>query len=694
MKKVILSFILIFLFSMSYANAVFIKDNEKYISIHEAENLWDIEINLKERSGIIEIKTEDEKIFLQIGSNVVVKNVNYNPLFLNVDMFKLSGTQRIESAPFLMEGVVYIPVNFFHDLLYDSNEYDIIVVSTEPEGITAAVSASRMGAKVLLLGNEDTPGGLLVHGMLNTLDMNYDDNGVLLTQGIFKEFYSAIGNTESFDIKRAEKFFTNLINNELTITYKNNQKNITPILNKNKIIGVTVNGEQEKNEYYAKIIIDATPDGEICYLSGVPYYAGMEDINITDSYMAVTLVFCVSGVDWHELAQDVTTYRNETGDTVAGINESSAWAFGKWCYDKYTPIFDNMKLRGLNVGKQDDGTILINALQILGVNGLDKESVESAKNYGKKEVENVIEYLRKILPSFHDAELLGTADELYIRETRHIKGEYTLKATELLEGVVFDDKISSGSYPIDIQSTSVSDNGFVIGVPDVYTIPYRCIVPQEIDNLYIIGKAASYSSVAAGSLRVVPVGMAVGESAGIAAVYAIKENIAPREVINDNEKVAEIQNLIIGQGGYLAEYKEPQKIAETNYYNTLKELINLGVLGGGYDNNFKLDEEATTAEFCRIIRAAMQRLGKEADYTEINEKLEEYKKIEKLDTTLAAKIMLDICGEEIEYDEAFEKATLNGYFLTLEYGASKGKRLLNEDMYEIAYNFAKMYNLE
>ena len=46
-----------------------------------------------------------------------------------------------------------------------------------------------------------------------------------------------------------------------------------------------------------------------------------------------------------------------------------------------------------------------------------------------------------------------------------------LQATELLEGVIFEDRIASGSYPIDIQSTTVKDNGFVIGVPDVYTIP-------------------------------------------------------------------------------------------------------------------------------------------------------------------------------------------------------------------------------
>ena len=65
-----------------------------------------------------------------------------------------------------MNEKLYIPSNALYSLIHAENEYDIIVVGCEPEGVTAAVSAARMGAKVLLIGQETTPGGLLVHGML------------------------------------------------------------------------------------------------------------------------------------------------------------------------------------------------------------------------------------------------------------------------------------------------------------------------------------------------------------------------------------------------------------------------------------------------------------------------------------------------------------------------------------------------
>ena len=121
MKKIFLSCILIFMFSMSCANAVIIKDSEKYISIDEAEKLWNIEIDLKERSKVIEVKTEEETVLLQIGSNVVAKNSIYNPLFIDIDMFKLKGTERIDAAPFVMDEEVYIPIEVFYDLLYEEN---------------------------------------------------------------------------------------------------------------------------------------------------------------------------------------------------------------------------------------------------------------------------------------------------------------------------------------------------------------------------------------------------------------------------------------------------------------------------------------------------------------------------------------------------------------------------------------------
>ena len=238
-------------------------------------------------------------------------------------------------------------------------EYSVIVVGSDPECITAAIASARSGAQTLLLGKQDGPGGLFTYGMLNTLDMNYDDNGDLLTRGIFNEFYSKIGSTQSFDVEKAKNVFQDMIDSEKRLTYLPNHKFISPIMSENTIIGVVVEDKEgNKKEFYGKIIIDATQDGDVAATAGADYYIGMADVNCPE-IMAVTLVFKVKGVDWKQLREDILEYRALENDYDVGINKSTAWGFGKWCYDKYTPLYSNMKLRGPNLGLQDDGTVLL-----------------------------------------------------------------------------------------------------------------------------------------------------------------------------------------------------------------------------------------------------------------------------------------------------------------------------------------------
>lgn len=500
----------------------------------------------------------------------------------------------------------------------EEGKYDVIVVGSDPEGIAAAISAAKSGdAKILLTGEEKGPGGLFTYGWLNTIDMSVNGSNIL-TKGIFLDFYNRIGNTESFDVKQAEQAFLDMISEHENIEYMPNTKFKKAIVNNNIIEGVVVEKEGVETTYYGKRIIDATRDGDVCADAGVPYFVGMEDVNIKDK-MAVTLVFKIAGVDWTELGQDVNkyieTYEKDLVHKSSGINESTAWGFGKLCYDKYTPIHPNMKLRGLNMGKQNDGTILINALQIFDVDGLDKSSMDKAKVDGKAECENIIKHLKSLGKSFENAYLVDVAEDLYVRETRHIKGEYTLMATDLLENTNFWDKVGMGSYPIDIQSTSVNNTGFVIASPKQYSIPYRCIIPLNIDNLFVVGKAASYSSVAAGSARTVPTGMTLGEAAGVAAIYSLIEDRIPRSFINDKKAIEKIQRIIVNQGGYLPEFSIKDKNQDYAEYEKIKEYINLGLLSGGYNNEFGFNKEANMANFTMGVVNLLQR-GRSEHYSE------------------------------------------------------------------------------
>ena len=647
MKKLMMCLLfLLFSINIGFANEFIIENGVKYISEDKAEELFDVLITHYPNSKIVQVNTNDSIYVMREGEDRVKKDFYINPFFINSEKLAFNGGEKLNASVKRVESTIYLPISFFYDTFYDELEYDVIVVGGDPEGVTAAVSAARNGAKTLLLSSEDGLGGLFTYGMLNTLDMNYSYDGVLLTKGIFDEFYDKVGRTESFSVEKVKKIFEDMVLYETNIDYRTNINFEDVILEDNVIIGVIASHSDELETFYGKRVIDATQNGDVCAKAGVPFYSGMEDINI-DENMAATLVFKVGGVNWKELYNDINRYMKETGDKSCGINESSAWGFGKWCYGNYNSIYYNMKFRGPNMGLQEDGTVLINALQIFYVDPIDKESIELAKKHGEIEAQNAFNHLKNRLKSFQNAYFIGVANDLYIREARHIQGEYVLQASDLLEGVNFSDKIAMGSYPLDIQSTSMENNGYVVLCPDQYSIPYRCIVPQLIDNLFIVGKSASYSSVAAGSARVVPVGMVEGESAGLIAMYTIKNDVTPREIIGSFEMMEEISELLVKQGVYLPDYEPLNPFNDVRGYEKIATLIDYGVITGGYNNDFKFNEMATGIRSANVIRNfAVRYLG--LDSKDIKIKLDEFSTPEEITAVKLVRMVYSLRNDEYD----------------------------------------------
>lgn len=646
MKKLfaVILFILISV-NVTFADDFLINEGVKYVSTAKAEEIWGVHIDFLESSSLIKIKSDSDIYYAKLYSDNIAKNIYINPFFINSPKLIINGAITLSADIMYIDNVVYIPIDFFYNEFYNDDAYDVIVVGGDPEGVTSAISAARNGAKTLLLSEENGLGGLFTYGMLNTLDMNYNKAGELLTRGIFDEFYDKIGRTESFSVEYVKKVFEDMVLYETNIDYMTNQKLSDVILEGNSIVGVTMEDENgELVSFYGKRIIDATQNGDVCAMSGVPYYSGMEDVNVSGS-MAATLVFKVGGVDWEELKNDISRYSEETGDYSCGINESSAWGFGKWCYDNYDSIYYNMKFRGPNIGLQDDGTVLINALQIFYVDLSDENSINDAKKYGEIEAKNAFYHLQSKLKSFENAYFIDAADELYIREARHIQGEYVLQASDLLEGVNFYDKIAMGSYPLDIQSTNMKNNGYVVLAPDQYSIPYRCIVPKVIDNLFIVGKSASYSSVAAGSARVVPIGMVEGESAGAIAMYTIINDITPREVIGNTSAISDITYILRNQGVYLPDYVPSNPYNHLNGYEKIALLIDYGVITGGYNNDFKFDEYATGISSANVLRNyAVRRLGMDEEV--IKEKLNDFSTYEEITVSTLLRMIYSLNNED------------------------------------------------
>lgn len=514
------------------------------------------------------------------------------------------------------------------------SDYDVIVVGGEPEGVAAAVSAARQGLSVLLLEDDGALGGLMTLGKLNFIDMCQGRDGTLLTQGIFKEFYDAVGGT-AFDITEAKNVFLSMVTSEPTLTLRTNASLIKPALEEAeerggtegtsgnpRISGVWVRDNGTVTKYTARRVIDATADADVAALAGIPYTYGGEDIGEDSRQMGVTLVFELAGVNWRQVFFHLNFQRLAGmlggGSTEMGATLKTAWGYTDEGYG-YVPRDGMTRLRGFNVARQNNGNVLINALIIFDVDPLDESSRRQAIHRAEAEFTYLIPYIRENFTGFQDAELVGAASQLYVRETRHIMGEYTLSIDDVLENRDSESKIAIGGYPADIQPTAEQTWGTVVGNPDRYAVPFGCLVPLEVDDLLVVGRSASFSSLAASSARVIPLGMACGEAAGVAAAYSINQDLDFRSMNQDPEAIGWVQDKLKAQGAYLEDFTIHEPVMDHWAYDGVRTLRALGLLDGGYSNDYHLEAPMEKWRFQYYLNGVFKRSGLRMPAAEVSE---------------------------------------------------------------------------
>ncbi|MEW6458208.1 MAG: FAD-dependent oxidoreductase [Bacillota bacterium] len=535
-------------------------------------------------------------------------------------------------------------------------EFDVIVVGSEPEGIAAAVSAARNGARTLLVSERKTLGGLMTAGMLNLTDLDRGHLWRLTTRGLFLEFHRQVGGSP-FDVERAVQVFEHMVAAEELLTVARPARDIGPLVKEGRVTGICFQYQDSILTLNAGRVIDATPDGDIAAAAGAPYTYGQADYG-REGAMAATLMLHFDGVDWNGVRR---TAREKTfGEAYVRGNHGRG--FGK-LFTAYEPVDPGMRLRGFNITRQSDSTVVINALLIFGVDPRDPESIADAYRRGKAETGHVLEFLRREFPGFERASVAGWPEMLYVRESRHIQGEYVLDIADVMENRDFPDRVAIGAYPVDVQAARPGEFGFVIGDPVQYSVPFRCLVPLGVENLLVVGRAASFSSLAAGSARVIPVGMACGQAAGAAAAYSLHHGVGFREIAREPEgpHIKAIQKTLTSQGAYLKPFKLTPKFTRHPDYPAARELMRLGLVNAGYENDFGFDRTTTHLEFANVFTGALTRakaLGRLPGLDEIRYPL--HVPAEPLTGREAARMVLWVTGTASAADTAWLLALEKG----------------------------------
>lgn len=129
--------------------------------------------------------------------------------------------------------------------------------------------------------------------------------------------------------------------------------------------------------------------------------------------------------------------------------------------------------------------------------------------------------------------------EIYVREARRLVGRYVFKEhdNKVAEGItrtpIHTDSVAITDWVLDSVACLPGDGIFFLAEESrPAQVPYRCLLPKEVDNL-LVPVALSASHVGWGAIRLEPVWMQTGESAGFAAALALKHNTTPAALDSD-----------------------------------------------------------------------------------------------------------------------------------------------------------------
>lgn len=430
-------------------------------------------------------------------------------------------------------------------------DYDLIVVGGGPSGICAAVGAAKNGSSVMLIESLGSFGGMWTNGLVITLG---GFNSWLrpyprCVDGAAGEWLRLASEKDGAEDNRSWVLSSDpekmkLAADQLIVKYHINCLLHTlmtdMIMEGNSVRGIIVENIEGRKAIMSKVTVDCTGNGDVMARAGAEF-------DLAAEVQPMTLPFF--------LAQVETSGRFEEELTVPFGPEPGY--LGKDLLSRYTSRRMDVEIESENLKSAYDNGKLpcfggpwfgglrrnypwVNTTRIYG-SALNAKELTECEIRGRKEASQIASYYKENFKGFENSWIMSTGSILGIRESRRLKGVYTLTREDIVSNRKFNDSIALGVWPLDVHPPK-GDNGMHdMYVPLPYNIPYRCLVPLKVDNLLIAGRCISATREALGSTRVGATCGAIGQAAGISASLAVSNKCSPRE-INVEKLHSELNN--------------------------------------------------------------------------------------------------------------------------------------------------------
>ncbi|MGJ5818505.1 FAD-dependent oxidoreductase [Paludibaculum fermentans] len=503
---------------------------------------------------------------------------------------------------------------------------DVVIYGATPGGIGAAVAAARLGRSVILSEYADHIGGIVSNGLTNA-----DIGKRQAVGGLFYEFTRRVLETYTaqdkanpalqnvklckdgywYEASLAEKIFHDMIGGEggrIKLLLSHELKRAT--VRSNRLTSICLEDRATPGamvELTAAVFIDATYEGDLAAMAGVPFKTGRE-----------------SRAEYNEphAGRIYMKFRENTplpGSTGEADEATQAYCFrmhvtnvpekripiekpASYNRDEYALTLEDIRAgritkfrEVIQVYAMPNGRFELNSDHVHPDTGIPRESLDLAEecwpwptatpaqrqkiyqryldhNVGMiwllQNDSEVPEALRKDASQYgwHRDEWVNNRNrprQVYVRQGRRILGEYVLtendgtvdpelKRTKVQPtsiGVIewaFD---PHGHHKYDPAHPGVREGYFFVD-HEPFQVPYGVVVPRKIDGL-LVPVACSCSHVAYNALRMEPVFIVLGEACGVAAHLSIEHKVPVRRV-----PTRRLQAILAERRGVLTFYED------------------------------------------------------------------------------------------------------------------------------------------
>ncbi len=380
-----------------------------------------------------------------------------------------------------------------------AREADVVVAGGGPAGIMAALAAARAGANALLIERYGFLGGTATAGLMTSFNGFRNErppDHVQTVRGFAQELVerllaaggacgcTAHGNfgplrpgecpyAVSFDPEALKAVALEMLV-EAGVELMLHTWLAAAFADGRNVGAAVVESKSGRQAVMGRVYVDATGDGDLGAAAGARFDKAAPE---GERMMAMTLMYRLAGLP--------EPGRDERRLWINGM--TTRWGPGVHCAD--------------------------------GASAADLAAAEVA---ARRELAGHVAAVRRTHP---EARLIDSAAAIGVRETRRIVGLYTITEDDCLSGRPQPDAVAVSSNPV---PSYYGKRRFLDHLG--FEIPYRSLVPADLDNVLLAGRCISACQPAFQSARSMAPAMAISQASGTAAAMCASAGCRPGDL--------------------------------------------------------------------------------------------------------------------------------------------------------------------